>query len=98
MKQPGDEVLEADSFEEYVPPVAVGVSPALISPSAFSDICSVAGVLPSTLAYNTFGFECRLGEELPRADFLVLARATGGSDSRAGVHTTSTLPARLTSA
>jgi hypothetical protein len=95
MKQPGDEVLEAGSFEEYVPPVAVGVSPALISPSAFSDIGSVAGVLPSTLAYNTFGFECRLGEELPRADLLVLARASCGRDSLAGLHPTSTLPARM---
>src|SRR5919112_365943 len=95
MKQPGDRVLEAGSFEEYLTPVATGVSPALISPSAFSDIGSVARVLPSTLAYNTFGFECRLGDELPRADFLVLARAPCGRDSLAGLHPTSTLPARL---
>jgi len=88
-------VLESDSFEEYLPPVAAGVSPGLISPSAFSDISSLARVLPSTLAYNTFGFECRLGEELPRADFLVLARASCGRDSLAGLHPTSTLPARL---
>jgi hypothetical protein len=95
MKQPGDRVLEAGSFEEYLTPVATGVSPALISPSAFSDIGSVARVLPSTLAYNTFGFECRLGDELPRADFLVLARSPWGRDSLAGLHPTSTLPARL---
>ncbi len=88
-------MLESDSFEEYLPPVAAGVSPGLISPSAFSDISSLARVLPSTLAYNTFGFECRLGEELPRADFLVLARASCGRDSLAGLHPTSTLPARL---
>ena len=43
-------------------------------------------MLPATLAYNTFGFECRLGEENPRADFLVLARASWGRDSLAGLH------------
>ena len=88
-------MLEADSFEEYLRPVAAGVSPALISPSAFSDISSVASVLPATLAYNTFGFECRLGEENPRADFLVLARASWGRDSLAGLHPTSSLPEHL---
>jgi len=88
-------VLEAASFEEYLPPVAAGVSPDLISPSAFSDMSSVARELPSTLAYNTFGFESRLGEELPRADFLVLATRSCGRDSLAGLHPTSTLPARL---
>jgi hypothetical protein len=56
---------------------------------------SVARVLPAILAYNMFGFECRLGEENPRADFLVLARASCGRDSLAGLHPTSTLPARL---
>jgi len=88
-------VPEADSFEEYLRPVAAGVSPGLISPSAFSDISSLARVLPSTLAYNTFGFECRLGEKRPQADFLVLARASCGRDSLAGLHPTSTLPALL---
>jgi hypothetical protein len=88
-------VLEAGSFEEYLPPVAAGISPCLISPSAFSAISSVARVLPSPLAYNTFGFECRLGEELPRADFLVLATAACGRDSLAGLHPTSTLPTSL---
>jgi hypothetical protein len=95
MTQLGDKVLEAGSFEEYLPPVAAGVSPRLISPYAFSDISSLARVLPSTLAYNTFGFECRLGEDSPRADFLVLATASCGRDSLAGLHPTSKLPARL---
>lgn len=95
MRQLGDKTLEAGSFEEYLPPVAAGVSPRLISPSAFSDIISTVWVLPSTLAYNTFGFECRLGEELPRADFLVLATSSCGRDSLAGLHPTSTLPAPL---
>lgn len=87
--------LEAGSFEEYLGPVALGVAPGLISPSAFSDISSVARILPEALANNTFGFECRLGEDLPRADFLVLARTSCGRDSLAGLHPTSTLPAHL---
>ena len=85
-----------DSFEGYLGPVAAGIAPELISPSAFADIRSVARVLPDTLAYNTFGFECRLGEELPRADFLVLATASCGRESLAGLHPTSTLPDFLT--
>ncbi|MGH3147299.1 MAG: hypothetical protein ACRDTR_15990, partial [Rubrobacter sp.] len=83
------------SFEEYLRPIAANVPLALISASAFSDIGSVARVLPATLAYNTFGFECRLGEENPRADFLVLARAARGRDSLACLHPTSFLPEHL---
>jgi hypothetical protein len=94
MKQ-AEEVSGGGSFREYVGPVAAGVSPRLISPSAFSAIDSVARVLPSTLAHNTFGFECRLGEDLPRADFLVLATAACGRDSLAGHHPTSRLPDHL---
>jgi hypothetical protein len=71
------------------------VAPALISPSAFSEIGLVARVLPATLAFNTFGFECRLGEESPRADFLVLARASWGRDSLAGLHPAGSLPEYL---
>ena len=83
------------SFEEYLRPITAYVPPALISPSAFSDINSVASVLPATLAHNTFFFECRLGERAPRADFSVLARSSCGRSSLAGLHPTSTLPARL---
>jgi hypothetical protein len=88
-------VSKTSSFEEYLRPVAATVPPQLISPSAFSDIDSVARVLPATLAYNTFGFECRLAEMAPRADFSVLAGASCGRESLAGLHPTSTLPARL---
>jgi hypothetical protein len=52
-------------------------------------------MLPAILAYNTFIFECRLAEMAPRADFSVLAKASYGRDSLAGLHPTSTLPARL---
>ena len=86
---------KTSSFEEYLRPVAASVAPQLISPSAFSDIDSVARVLPATLAYNTFGFECRLAEMAPRADFSVLAGASCGRESLAGLHPTSTLAARL---
>jgi hypothetical protein len=83
------------SFEEYLRPITAYVPPALISPSAFSDINSVARVLPATLAHNMFFFECRLGERAPRADFSVLARSSCGRSSLSGLHPTSTLPARL---
>jgi hypothetical protein len=55
----------------------------------------VARVLPETLAYNTFGFECRLGEENPRADFLVLARAYWGRESLVRLNRVSPLSDRL---
>jgi hypothetical protein len=90
-------VSKTGSFEEYLGPVAAGVAPELISPSAFCDIKSVARVLPATLAYNMFGFECRLAEMAPRADFSVLAGVSCGRGSLAGLHTTSTLAARLMS-
>jgi hypothetical protein len=83
------------TFDDYLGPVAASVSPTLISASSFSDISSVARVLPGTLAYNTFGFECRLGEETPRADFLVHARASWGRDSLAGLNPTRSLPGYL---
>jgi hypothetical protein len=88
-------VSKRSSFEEYLRPIAASVPPELISPSAFSDIDCVGRALPATLAYNTFGFECRLAEMAPRADFVVLAGASCGRDSLAGLHPTSTLPARL---
>jgi hypothetical protein len=88
-------VAKTSSLEEYLRPVAASFPPELISPSAFSDINSVARVLPATLAYNPFIFECHLGEMAPRADFSVLARPSYGRDSLAGLHPTSTLPARL---
>jgi hypothetical protein len=88
-------VSKTTSFEEYLRPVAASVPPQLISPSAFCDIDCVARVLPATLAYNMFGFECRLAEMAPRADFSVLAGASCGRESLAGLHPTSTLPARL---
>jgi hypothetical protein len=83
------------SFEEYLRPISAHVPPALISLSAFSNINSVASVLPATLAHNMFFFECRLGERAPRADFLVLAKVSCGRSSLAGLHPTSTLPVRL---
>ena len=60
-----------NSFAEFLRPVAAGVPPALISAGAFADMEAIVRFLPETLANNTFGFECRMGEELPRADFSV---------------------------
>jgi hypothetical protein len=83
------------TFDDYLGPVAASVPPTLISAPSFSGISSVARVLPAILAHNTFGFECRLGEEDPRADFLVLARTSWGRDSLAGLNPTSSLPKYL---
>jgi len=67
-----------DSFAAYLRPLAPYLDAALISPEALADIAAVAGVLPERLALFTFGFECRLGEAAPRADFLLCATASSG--------------------
>jgi len=79
-----------NSFAEFLRPVAAGVPPALISPAAFADMEAIVRFLPETLANNTFGFECRMGEELPRADFSVLATTSSGRDSLARLDVAST--------
>lgn len=89
------EVSKNNTFEEFLRTVAGSVSPVLISPSAFSDMEVVARMLPATLAYNTFGFECRMGEDRPRADFLVQANPSHGRDSLAGLDAASALSASV---
>lgn len=85
------------SFVEFLRTVAASVSPTLISPSAFSNMEAVARLVPEALAGNTFGFECRMGEDRPQADFAMLATASSGRDSLAGTNPTSTLsPGLLT--
>jgi hypothetical protein len=90
-----DKVSECNSFVEYLNAVAATVSASLISPSAFSSMAAVAQMLPATLAYNMFGFECRMGQELPQADFSVQATAAYGRDILAGINPTSSLSASL---
>jgi hypothetical protein len=70
-----------DSFAAYLRPLAPYLDAALISPEALADIADIARVLPERLALFTFGFECRLGEPAPQADFLLCATAgSGGRD------------------
>lgn len=66
------------SFSEYLRPLVPCLSPDLISGPAFSDIQFIARLLPGALAYSSFGFECRLGEDMPRTDFLLCATASSG--------------------
>lgn len=66
------------SFAEYLQPLVPHLSPQLVSTQAFSDIHSIASLIPGTLAHSQFGFECRLGEDLPKADFLLCATASLG--------------------
>ncbi|MGF1471328.1 MAG: hypothetical protein ACFB50_06230 [Rubrobacteraceae bacterium] len=91
----GIENPQTSRFGEYLAPIASGISPALISAPALSHIESVARWIPEPLATNTFGFECRLGEDLPHADFLVVATAARGRSSLAGLDPSSPLPDRL---
>jgi hypothetical protein len=56
---------------------------------------AAARLIPAAATAN-FGFECRLGEALPRADFLVSASAAGGGrEILAGVNTGIRLPGTL---
>ena len=53
------------------------LSAALISPNALSNIGSIAALLPGALT-DFFGFECPLGAEDAKADFLICAQANHG--------------------
>jgi hypothetical protein len=50
----------------------------LISPETFSDIQEIAGLLPGAIT-DRFGFECKLGVDQPKADFLVCCRTRQGA-------------------
>jgi hypothetical protein len=65
----------ADTFAEYLRPLIPNLPPDLISPEAFARIMATAGALPGSLAVSVFGFECKLGEEAPLADFQLQATA-----------------------
>lgn len=75
--------------------VAPYISSQLISPAHLSHINQVARILPGAMT-SFFGFECRLGESAPRADFLACINvADGGREILAGQHPTADLPATL---
>ncbi|MGA7731965.1 MAG: hypothetical protein WCD37_11935 [Chloroflexia bacterium] len=67
--------IDLGTFAEYLRPIGPHMPPQLISPSSFANISRTAHVLPGALAMGLFGFECRLAEEAPVADFQLCADA-----------------------
>jgi len=68
------------------------VAPELISPQHFGEIDAIARLFPNAIT-TFFGFESRLGEPDPRADFLFCSAAPLGRDLLSGKR--SELPVRL---
>lgn len=67
------------SIAEYINAAVTPHIPCdLISPHEVSNISRIASLLPGNLT-NFFGFECPLGVDEPRADFLVCCRASHGA-------------------
>ena len=65
---------------------------ALISAESLERIAAVARFFPNELS-AFFGFECRLGEKHPRADFSICIKQTeGGGEKLAGTHPSVSLP------
>ena len=64
------------SMEQYLKLVVPTTPGALISPEALAPILELASTLP---AFASSGFEVRLGEEAPVADFLVNVMPTDGT-------------------
>jgi hypothetical protein len=62
------------SLTEYLTLVKPYVSSQLIDQESWSDIEAIANLLPSQIT-NFFGFECRLGTEAAKADFLLCISA-----------------------
>ncbi len=79
-----EETSHTDSFAAQLAAVAPGVPSSLVSADRLADIAGVARMLPGILAFNTFGFECRLSDAQARADLLVQATAAYGRDVLAG--------------
>jgi hypothetical protein len=67
--------IDLGTFAEYLRPIGPHMPPQLISPSSFAHISRTAHVIPGALAMSLFGFECRLAEEEPVADFQLCADA-----------------------
>lgn len=69
-------VTTAGSLADHLAPVANHLAP-LVAPGSLSALATVARQLPGSLT-STFGFECRLGSDRGRADFLVSVRGDRG--------------------
>ncbi|MDJ0713520.1 MAG: hypothetical protein QNJ54_04790 [Prochloraceae cyanobacterium] len=64
-----------NSLTDYLKVLRPDISSQLISSDNWSNINTVARILPSAIT-SFFGFECRLGIKEARADFLICADAT----------------------
>lgn len=84
---------DANSFEEYLLPVAASISASLVSADTFSSMLRIARLVPEACASNTFGFECPLGNDDPHADFLVQTTAAHGRGSLAEFNDVGSAPA-----
>ncbi|MBW4509341.1 MAG: hypothetical protein KME64_22885 [Scytonematopsis contorta HA4267-MV1] len=83
------------TIDKYLKAVTSDLPYQLISPQNLSHINKIARLLPSEIA-SIFGFECRLGEITPKADFFISTNASmGGRDVLAGKHDFINLPEEL---
>jgi hypothetical protein len=83
------------SLSDYLKIATPHISQQLISREFFFYINQIASLLPSGIT-SLFGFECRLGEITPKADFFLAASASGnGRDILAGKHRFIHLPEYL---
>jgi hypothetical protein len=84
----------ASSLEETLRPLAPSMPAELISPASLAQIGAIARVLPNALT-SFFGFECRLGDPVARADFLLSAAPDPGGSILAGTSAMARLPESL---
>lgn len=88
-------MVSAATLAASLETLAPHVPPSLISGRRMADIRGVGRVLPIGIS-SLFGFECRLGETEPRADFLLRMSPAVGQPMLAGAHGTHRLPQELT--
>lgn len=79
------------SLEQTLRPLAPSMPAELVSSESLAEIGAIARMLPNTVT-SFFGFECRLGELAPRADFLLSALPEPGGAILAGTSSMGGLP------
>jgi hypothetical protein len=72
-----------ESAADYLRPITRSISEILIGETAKQRIDATAALLPPQFAFSTLGFECRLHEGSPQADFLVSAQKNSSGALRA---------------
>lgn len=69
---------EDNSFAAYLDVIWPDIPPALINSEAMAAITEAARLLPGSLAFQTFGFECNLSRPEATGDFLLLVQNRAG--------------------